>query len=131
MPDMHHETTQQDAQGDPLPHLRAQVLERDGHHCQACGRRAGDPHPDDAERGVTLDVYHLAPLGAARVAVPPADQLQTFCDACAAVRRSHVGHAGHDRAPAVSGHMIESLVLAAPPEVQRRVFQALGAVFGI
>jgi hypothetical protein len=42
-----------------------------------------------------------------------------------------VGRAGRDRAPAVSGHMIESLVLAAPPEVQRRVFQALGAVFGI
>ncbi|HEY0972433.1 MAG TPA: hypothetical protein VGE02_15800 [Gemmatimonadales bacterium] len=123
--------TQTGTSTDPLLDLRSQVLDRDHRHCQACGRRAGDPHPDDTERGVTLDVYHLAPLGAAPVGVPPAEQLQTFCDACAAVRRSHVGRATRDQPPAVSGHMIEALVLAAPPDVQRRIRQALEEVSGI
>ena len=116
---------------DSLHRLREQVLERDGHHCQACGRRAGDAHPDDAERGVTLDVYHLAVLGLPHEPAPPPAQLQTFCDACAGVRRTHVGRSARPAASPATGHMIEALVLAAPPDVQRRIYEALGATNAI
>jgi len=59
---------------------RALVLARNGFTCQWCGRAAGDPHPLDATRKVTLHIGHIREIS--QGGTDEMSNLRTLCSAC-------------------------------------------------
>ncbi|MGY0463024.1 HNH endonuclease [Kitasatospora sp. cg17-2] len=59
---------------------RRRIFERDGHMCQVCGIRAGQPFSDAPERIATLTIGHLVPVN--RGGQNTDDNLRAECQRC-------------------------------------------------
>lgn len=59
---------------------RALVLARNGFTCQWCGRAAGDPHPLDTTRRVTLHIGHIIEIS--QGGTDEMSNLRALCSAC-------------------------------------------------
>ena len=103
------------------------ILVRDRHMCQSCGAKVGDPNPLDPSRTIRLMVDHIYPISEAdKYGIDPyADEnLQTLCDACNEGKwNKYAGKIGEARLN------LEALVRHAPLDEQRRIYEALKAIF--
>jgi HNH endonuclease len=103
------------------------ILERDGHRCCSCGRKAGDTHPLDPNRRITLVVDHTVPISEAdQYGTDPYsdDNLQTLCDLCNEGKSNkYIGKVGQ------TTFNLTALVRHAALEEQQRIYQMLKTIF--
>lgn len=104
------------------------ILDRDGHKCLSCGRRAGDKNPIDENRTVKLVVDHVYLISIAEKngMDPYSDEnLQTLCDICNEGKwNKFSGKVGETRVN------LDALIRHAPLEEQRRIYEILKKIFG-
>lgn len=98
--------------------VRREVLIRDGSTCQMCGRTAGDPHPTEPSRKLTLQVDHIDPNGR-----PTSGNLRTLCSAC------HEGRFNLETPPPEVLNVLAA-IRRAPRSTQVQVFEFLRTKFG-
>jgi HNH endonuclease len=103
------------------------ILARDNHRCMSCGRSVQDSNPLDPSRKIVLVVDHTTPISEAdKYGIDPyADEnLQTLCDVCNEGKSNKfIGRVGEARMN------LTALIRHAPLEEQRRIYEALKAIF--
>src|SRR4030042_1834455 len=62
------------------PHLRNQILQRNGYTCQLCGAGPNDPDPTNPNRKVRLHVSHIVPVS--QGGSNDEDNRRVQCSAC-------------------------------------------------